>query len=193
MTRADRLTLVRQLAEEGLSRREIGKRLKVSKDTVRRDLEQIKAGAAPGDEPLGEPDDPDAPQVSVAAAEDSAPRDEPPGEPVAQEADGRAPQDAPPASPGAPLPRRVADPLAGMDVSQWRALRRDFAVLAQTGQKPEALVHQAVITMAHAYKQALARRDITPGVPFLVRDMTLVPVPARAVRTAPVLPPGDGA
>lgn len=182
MTRADRLTLVRQLREEGLSQRATAKRLKISKDTVRRDWELLDAEAAPDDAPPGAPDDADAPQVSEAAAAERAPVDEPPGEPVAQEAQVAA-----------PLPRRVADPLADMDVSQWRALRRDFAVLAQTGQKPEVLVHQAVVTMAHAYKQALARGDIQPGTPFLVRSVDLVPVPARAARPKPVLPPGEGA
>lgn len=168
MTRADRLTLVRQHAEEGLSQRQIARRLGVSKDTVRRDLERIAAETEPDDAPPAEPHEPDAPQVSTGDPEDSAPDSETPDEPVAQ------------------LPRRVADPLADMDVSHWRALRRDLAVLAQTGQKPEALVHQAVVAMAHEYRQELARGDIQPGVPFLVSSVRLTPLRHRARPAAPV-------
>lgn len=168
MTRADRLTLVRQHRAEGLSQRKIAERLGISKDTVRRDFEKLDAEDAPDDAPPAEPGDPDAPQVSAGASEGSASDGAPPGEPVAQ------------------LPRRVADPLADMDVSQWRALRRDLAVLAQTGQTPEALVHQAVVAMAHEYRQELARGDIQPGVPFLVSSVRLTPLRHRARPAAPV-------
>lgn len=156
MTRADRRTLVRQLHEEGLSQRAIAKRLKVSKDTVRRDLEAIDREDTTQDAPPGEPQAPDAPQASSGSVEQSAPQ----GGPVAQ----------------------VPDPLAGIDVSQWRGLRRELAVLAQTGSRAEALVHQAVIATAYAYKQALARGDIAPGVPFLVSSVRLTPLPHRAVQ-----------
>ncbi|WP_329338546.1 helix-turn-helix domain-containing protein [Streptomyces sp. NBC_00663] len=168
MTRADRLTLVRQHRAEGLSQRQIAQRLGISKDTVRRDFRRIDAEGAPDDAPPTELPTAVAPQASVGDAEVGAPEGAPPGEPVAQ------------------LPRRVADPLAGMDVSQWRALRRDLAILAQTGSTAESLVHQAVVAMAHAYRQALARGDIEPRVPFLVSEVRLTPLRHRATAAAPV-------
>jgi len=167
VTRADRLTLVRQHRAEGQSQRAIAKRLGISKDTVRRDIERLDAEGEPDGAPPAEPSTADAPQASVADAGVSAPEGAPPGEPVAR------------------LPRRVADPLAGMDVSQWRALRRDLAILAQTGSTAESLVHQAVVAMAHAYRQDLARGAIEPGVPFLVSQVRLTPLPHRATAAAP--------
>ncbi|NJP75713.1 hypothetical protein, partial [Streptomyces sp. C1-2] len=59
--------------------------------------------------------------------------------------------------PLAGLPRRVAQPLAGVDLSQWRAARRDLAILAQTGRSAEALAQQAITAVAHHYARALAR------------------------------------
>ncbi|MFJ2002154.1 helix-turn-helix domain-containing protein [Streptomyces chartreusis] len=159
MTRADRLTLVRQLAAQGLSQRQIAGRLGVSKDTVRRDLERIAAEGEPGDEPPVDTADPTAPQVSGDASPEPASVGAPPGEPVAQ----------PP------------DPHAGIDVSQCAGLRHDLALLAQTGTSAEALVYQAVIAMAHAYRRALADGDIAPGVPFVAHSMRLAPLPHRAV------------
>lgn len=159
MTRADRLTLVRQLAQEGLSQRAIAKRLKVSKDTVRRDLDRITAAAETDGAPASETAGPAEPQVTEDAPEGPAPDGAPQGAPVAQ----------------------VPDPHAGIDVSQCRGLRHDLALLAQTGKTTEALVYQAVIAMAHAYRRALAHGDITPGVPFCVREMALTPLPHRAV------------
>ncbi|WP_225080481.1 hypothetical protein [Streptomyces sp. CoT10] len=82
------------------------------------------------------------------------------------------------------LPRRVAEPLAGIDASQWPALRRDLAVLAQCGRSAEALVHQAVVALAYGYRQALARGDLEPGQPFIAVDMTLRPLPVPASRGA---------
>ncbi|OSZ56276.1 hypothetical protein OQI_33820 [Streptomyces pharetrae CZA14] len=84
------------------------------------------------------------------------------------------------------LPRRVAQPLAGIDVSQWPALRRDLAVLAQCGRPPEALVHQAVTALAHGYRRALDSGHLEPGQPFLISDMTLRPAAQLADR--PVTP-----
>lgn len=159
MTRADRLTLVRQLDAEGLSRREIGKRLKVSKDTVRRDLEKIAARDEPGDTPPTDPADPDAPQVSEHIPHEPAPEDAPLDEPLAQ----------------------VPDPHAGIDVSQCLGLRHDLALLAQTGKSHQALVYQAVITLARAYWRALESGEIAPGVPFTVTSLQLTPLPHRAV------------
>lgn len=175
MTRADRLTLVRQLREEGLSQRAIAKRLKVSKDTVRRDVERLDAEPAPDDAPPAEPGSVDAPQVGAAAAEESAPDDAPQGAPVAQ------------------LPRRLAQPLAGIDVSKWRAVRRDLAVLAQTGRTPEELVHQAVTALAHHYAKALAGGQLPAGQPFFVRAMQLTPLPVPAARSTPAEPVAERA
>ena len=174
MTRADRLTLVRQLAQEGLSQRAIAKRLKVSKDTVRRDLDRIAAAAEPDGAPASETAGPAEPQVTEDASEGPAP-------------DG-APQSAP-----------MPDPHAGIDVSQCRGVRPPQARPGQTGQTTQAQVihagvavglgtdgsvcadNQAVIAMAHAYRRALAHGDITPGVPFCVREMALTPLLHRAV------------
>ncbi|HET8969422.1 MAG TPA: hypothetical protein VFN19_00065 [Candidatus Nanopelagicales bacterium] len=83
------------------------------------------------------------------------------------------------------LPRRTAEPLAGIDVSQWPALRRDLAVLGQTGRPAEALVHQAVVALAHHYRQALAAGELQPGRPFVVTGMTLRPAALLADRPAP--------
>jgi hypothetical protein len=174
VTRTDRRTLARQLRAEGLSQRAIARRLQVSKDTVRRDLEQDQPAAAPDDAPPGEPDTATAPQVRPVEVEEAAP--------------GSAPQDAPVAT----LPRRVADPLAGMDMSQWRALRRDLAVLAQSGSSPESLVHMAVVTLAHQYRQDLAAGRLKPGQRFLVRSMDLYLAPAEAARTAAAAPSTAG-
>ncbi|WP_309095244.1 helix-turn-helix domain-containing protein [Streptomyces sp.] len=161
--RRARVAQLRQ-AEPHLSHREMAERLGVSKDTVRRDLEALDAEAAQSAPPTKEPLAQVAPQVNE------------PGAP------GRAPD-----APAAGLPRRVADPLAGMDVSQWRALRRDLAVLAQTGRSPEALVHQAVLSVAHSYRQALARGDLQPGQPFLISSMQLRPAAQLADRPVPEL------
>lgn len=83
------------------------------------------------------------------------------------------------------LPRRVAQPLAGVDVSQMPALRRDLAVLAATGRPAEALVHQAVTALAHHYSRALADGHLQPGQPFIVSDMTMRPAAQLADRPVP--------
>ncbi|WP_405994992.1 DeoR family transcriptional regulator [Streptomyces sp. NBC_00986] len=160
MTRGDRRTLVHKLRdEEGLSQRQIARRLNISKDTVRRDLE-IAPEAAPDDAPPAEPDTPLAPQAGEGDAAERAP--------------GHEPDDAPDAR--AALPRRfLADPLAGIDVSQARALRRDLAVLAQSGMSAEAVVHLAVVCLAHQYGKELAAGRIRPGQRFVVRSMDLRP------------------
>lgn len=191
MTRADRLTLVRQLAEEGLSQRAIAKRLKVSKDTVRRDLERIPAEAEPGDAPPGEPETADAPQVSAVEAEQDAPEDAPlhaPDAPVSELWDAPLHEpdetDAPRDEPAAHLPRRVAHQRLEMDLAGRPALRRDLALLAQSGRTVEELVHQAVVTLAFGYRQALARGELAPGETFLVTGLTVRPAP-RAARREP--------
>lgn len=154
--------------EPGLSHRQLAKRLGVSKDTVRRDLEAL------AQEPEHH-DAPGAPQVSEGGADDDAP--------TGALGDSHAPTPDAPGEPPPGLPRRVADPLAGMDVSQWRAVRRDLAVLTLSGCSAEAAVHQAVVAVAHFYRQALARGELEQGQPFLVTDMTLRTAPS-AVRSA---------
>lgn len=173
MTRADRLTLVRQLRDEGLSRRAIALRLKVSKDTVRRDLERLAAEGAPDDAPPAEPGDPAAPQVSEALREESAPDGAPPAEPGESAAPPTERDGAPQGAPVAQLLRRVAHPQLEMDLRQWPAMRRDLAVLRQSGRSVEELVSQAVVVLAFGYRQALDRGEIQPGQPFTVTDMTV--------------------
>lgn len=170
MTRADRRTLVRQLSEEGLSQRAIAERLKVGKDTVRRDLERIAREAATETAPSDEPCTPDAPQTSEGGT------------------GGDAPQDAPVAQ----LPHRVAQPLGGVDLSQWPAVRRDLADLVRCGRSAEAVAHMAITAVAHAYRQALARGDLEHGQRFIVTDMTLRPLPTPAARTTPGPVPAEG-
>lgn len=162
MTRADRLTLVRQLSDQGLSQRAIAKRLNIGKDTVRRDLERIAAEAEPDDAPPADPDETDAPQVSDGAAEVDASRG------------------APLSAPVAPLPRRMTGPLAlpdGFDLRRWPAVRRDLATLAQSGLPVEKLVHDAITSVAHHYRRALAAGDIEAGQSFTVTHVTLRPLP----------------
>lgn len=186
LRRADVAELRR--AEPDLSLRQMAQRLGMSRDTVRRDLADLDAAAA---------------QSATAAAD--------PATPVADSASGDADgtdqvaQSAPQVSGGgalgvaqdAPrtgLPRRVAQPLDGIDVRRSAALRRDLAVLAQTGFSPEAIVHQAVLELAHHYRKALNSGALPPNRPFNVRAMTFVALPAPAARSAPAAPPpGEGA
>lgn len=180
MTRADRLKLVRQLRTEGMSQRAIAKRLKVSKDTVRRDFERLDAEPAPDDEPPTEPDDEpsttaddvEAPQVSAGdrpdSDEDDAPRDEPPGEPVAQ------------------LPRRMSADRLDIDLRHRAGLRRDLALLAQTGCTAEELVVTAVRVLASGYKQGLAAGDVLPGRPFAVTRLSVAAMTLPGPRVPPV-------
>jgi hypothetical protein len=83
------------------------------------------------------------------------------------------------------LPRRVAEPLAGVDLGQWPAARRDLAVLVQTGRSAEAMAHQAITALAHHYRRALARGELQPGQPFLISDVTLRPTTQLGDRPAP--------
>lgn len=155
---------VRQLAEREpeLSHRQIAGRLGISKDTVRRDLDAIAEEADTDGAAPDAPDETTAPQVSAG---------------VADGADTDAPDEPRPA-----LPRRTA-PLAGApDLSQWPALRRDLAVLAQSGMSPEALVHQAVVAVAHEYRRTLDRGELRPGDRFLVSGVTLRPAAPLADR-----------
>jgi len=181
VTRADRLTLVRQLREEGLSQRAIAKRLKVSKDTVRRDFERLDAEGEPhtetGDEPPPPPQTEPAPQVSegdaAATGMDGAPDAEPTGAPVAQ------------------LPRRTSAGRLDMDLRQWPGLRRDLAQLAQTGCTEEELVATAVRVLAAGYRQGLAAGDVQPGRPFAVTRLSVAALSLPGRRVPPVARPAS--
>ncbi|MFH9011205.1 hypothetical protein ACH4C6_07495 [Streptomyces sp. NPDC017943] len=188
MTRADRLELVRQLRVEGLSQRAIAKRLKVSKDTVRRDFDLLDAedapGGEPGDEPPTSPDDPGAPQVTAGdrpeSEADGAPGDEPPGEPVAQ------------------LPRREPGGRLVVDLAGRSGLRRDLADLgAHIDRSPQDLVEMAVHALAVGYRQGVKAGDVLPGRPFQITRVSVASLglPGRripAMRTAPAAPDGGG-
>ena len=165
--RRARVAELRQ-AEPDLSHREMAQKLGLSKDTVRRDLEAIEEEAARSAPPAEQPEPTGSDGVAQTAPQVSG---------------GGAPGGAQTA-PVAQLPRRVAQPLAGADLSQWPAVRRDLAVLAQTGRTAEALAHQAITALAHHYARALARGDLKPGTPFVVSGMTLRPLPAPAVSSA---------
>lgn len=160
--RRARVAALRQ-AEPELSLRSMADRLGISRDTVRRDLEALQAA------PVAQ---------SATAARGGAAPDRPVAHAAPQVTAGGAPALAHSAT-AAPGPAGVAGPLAGIDVSQWRSLRQDLAVLAQTGRSPEALVHQAVATLAHAYRRALAAGQVEPGRSFFVAEMTLRQPPAR--------------
>ena len=153
-------------AEPGLSHRQLAERLGIGKDTVRRDLDALAREAD------AEPDAPSvlvAPQVIAVGAEPVAP-----DAPVAQ-----------PAQTARAVPGRMA-PLDGApDLSQWPALRRDLAVLAQSGSSREALVHQAVVAVAYAYRQALDRGELQLGDRFIVRGVELRPAAQLADRPVP--------
>ncbi|MGC4912702.1 hypothetical protein [Streptomyces albogriseolus] len=86
------------------------------------------------------------------------------------------------------LPRRMteplADPLAVLDDSQQRAVRRDLAVLAQTGCPPDVLLTQAVTAMAYGYRLALQRGQVEVGQPVAVTAMRLRPHAQLADRSA---------
>lgn len=186
MTRADRLTLVRQLAEEGLSARAIARRLKVSKDTVRRDLERIAAEAEPDDEPPAEPDDAGEPQVSEAVAVEDAPQEAPPAEPEPEP----VVEPVAPDEPVARLPRRLAHPDELLvDLRGRPTLRRELAVLCQTGAPAEDLIDQATVVVASAYKQALASGLLQRGERFEITAIQLRP----ALRPARRAEPAEGA
>lgn len=120
------------------------------------------------------------------------------------EIDRRAAESAPPADrhgaavaevaaeSAPPLPVRAPDLLAGIDVSGSRALRRDLAILAQSGLSAKALVHRAVVALAHQYRQDLAAGRLKVGQRFLVQSVDLRPAPIAAARTAAAEPPVAG-
>lgn len=177
MTPADARSLRRRrvaelrAAEPGLSLRQMAKRLGISRDTVRRDLDDIDRASSQG-APSSDAVSQTAPQASGSVAAESATRDE---------ASASGPlQGATPAG----LPRRVAQPLAGVDLAQWPAMRRDLADLVRSGRTAEGVAHMAITAVAHAYRQALANGELKVGQLFHVSAVTLIPVSAPAPRTA---------
>lgn len=157
MTRTDRRTLVRQLADEGLSQRQIAVRLGISKDTVRRDLRQD----------VRQPE-----QDSAAGQAPDEPQDPPQG----------APGDAPAPGPGAP-PETVAHPVAQggarlvLELDQMPRLAADLAVLARSGWSAVDVLGRAVGAVADAYRLALREGLIDEGVPFFLPPIELRPAP----------------
>ncbi|WP_330348138.1 hypothetical protein [Streptomyces sp. NBC_00582] len=185
MTRADRRTLVRQLHEQGLSRRAIGERLGVGKDTVRRDLDAIKRQDECESAPPAAPAAPETPQASDGATGESAPQDAPPAEDARADEQGAA-------APGAPvarLPRRIpVDSRLTLDVdlSKRHALRRALADLAVTGLSLEELVGQGLVVLALAHRQGVAAQRISPQGRFTVLGARAVPSqPGYAVPRRP--------
>ena len=118
-----------------------------------------------------------APPAEVAAAEVAEAA--PPAEDVADVVAHRA-----------PLPRRLADTALTIDLRQWPALRRDLAVLAETGVSAEALINQAVVVLAHGYRQGVRIGAIRRDRPFVVRD--LIVGPPRSHRPRRPLAPAEG-
>ncbi|MCH5677856.1 helix-turn-helix domain-containing protein [Streptomyces gilvus] len=172
MTRADRLTLVRQLADDGLSQRAIAKRLKVSKDTVRRDLERLATATAPDGAPPAETDSTAAPQVSDDDSEMAAPDDAPQG----------APDGAPLAADPAPVAQVARD--GGrlvVDLDDFPGLAEDLALLQRAGATAAEVVNFAVDRLATAYRAARDRGLLHDGQAFDVTGMHLKP---KAVRPA---------
>ncbi|MFF0138021.1 helix-turn-helix domain-containing protein [Streptomyces sp. NPDC005227] len=175
--RSVRRARVRQLAqtEPDLSQREMAERLGISKDTVRRDLEAI---AQESSESLAHT----APQVTEGGAA------------MVQAACARCATGmtggADPAAqiaPAAALPRRIVEQVGSQAMSRCGGCGRDLALLAQTGKTVNQIVHQAIAALAIGYRAALARGEIEPGAPFVVRGMTLetAPRPRRVDGPAP--------
>ncbi|WP_432135843.1 hypothetical protein [Streptomyces sp. bgisy154] len=153
-------------AEHGWGARRVGEALGISRYAASRLLTQ----------PLPQPVAEVADRVAEPVAEVA--------EPVADRPTARDGQLA-----DRPLPRRVAQPLAGVDLGQWPAVRRDLAVLAQTGRSAEALAHQAITAVAHHYARALAQGLLQPGQEFHISSVVLRPRPA-ARPAAPAVPGG---
>lgn len=181
--RRKRVAELRQ-AEPGLSLRQMAGRLGLSRDTVRRDLDdlaqQTAESATPADGATAAAESAPggagmvsqtAPQVNAGGVADSATAAEASSSPVAH---------------GAPLPQRLTGPLElpdGYNLHQWRAVRRDLAVLAPSGMSAEAIVHLAVSALAADYTKALAAGDIEPGQPIFIDRMVLRPRAVVGPRT----------
>lgn len=186
-------------AEPDLSHRALGERLGVSKDTVRRDLEamahdgarhaappapQVTEGGAAGGAPALQIVDGGAAEPAPGGATGGAPAPgdaAPHGAPVAQAVEGGAPEAAPDDA-AAPLPRRTTGGRLVLDLVDRPGLRRDLALLAQTGCTAEELVTTAVRVLATGYRQALAAGDVRAGQPFAVTGMSLGPLPLPTPR-----------
>lgn len=165
-------------AEPELSLRQMADRLGISRDTVRRDLEEIDREAAgsappatPADAPVRPVDD-SAPQASEGASPASATpaaEDAPPAEPGSATAPGRSAEPAP-----ADLPRRTVAEELVLDLGQWPGLRRDLAVLAVTGMSAQEAIATAVRVLAVGYRQGIASGAIGQG-PFNVLGVSVGP------------------
>ncbi|MEV6125144.1 hypothetical protein AB0M23_32330 [Streptomyces sp. NPDC052077] len=201
----DLRTTVLEMAGQGISRREIARRTGWSRyrvgqllDSTDQPTTRPPAADHPADQVADHPADQVADRPTVVDHLTGRPADWPTGQlPVADRltglplvADGVADRPAGhtaagPRPGGVPvLPRRATEPLAGMDVRGWRALRRDLAALGQSGRPAEELVHQAVVAFAHAYRQALAAGAVAAGQPVLITGMTLAPGASPAARPA---------
>lgn len=219
MTPADARALRRRrvaelrAAEPDLSLRQMAERLGLSRDTVTRDLAEIDQRAAedaPPAQAVAKPvahsapvadDSPADGEDGKAAVADSAPQASagvvevaPPAEPVAEVVAVGDRERRPLAVTRTRLPRRLADTELTIDLAQWPALRRDLAVLAETGVSPEALINQAVVVLAHGYQQGVRIGAIRPDRPFVVRDLIVGPPRShRPRRPVPAAKDGPGA
>ncbi|MFJ8140624.1 HTH domain-containing protein [Streptomyces sp. NPDC096013] len=195
-------------AEPDLSLRQMAERLGLSRDTVTRDLDEIGRRAAedappaeavaepvPHSAPVadgspaegedgGEAVDDSAPQASTGVAE-VAPPAEPPVAPVAEVVAEGGRERRPLA-----VPRRLVDTQLTIDLAGWPELRRDLAVLAATGKSPEALISQAVVVLAHGYRQGVRTGAIRPDRPFVAGNLDVRPPRVRRPRRP--VPPAEG-
>ena len=142
---------VRELSqrEPGLSRRQIGERLGISKDTVRRDLDALarEAGAE-----IATPSAPDAPQVSEGGAPSVAP-----DAPAVEEA---AAPDAPPADPAQDEP---VEPVLRIRLTRRPRLLASLTALLDVGLTAPAVIDTVLAAFVGAYGQALDRGELSPG------------------------------
>ncbi|MFE3855274.1 hypothetical protein ACFXPN_29600 [Streptomyces griseorubiginosus] len=181
-----RARLARLLKEEpALTRKELAQRLGLKKDTLRRDLEAIAHDAPAQEAPAQESAAHNAPalpahQVNAGEAPDA--QDVRAG---AEPAAHVPAHDAHPAREVLHLPRRSAHQRLEMDLAGRPAMRRDLALLAQSGRTVEELVHQAVVSLAFGYRRALARGEVLPGETFLVTELAVRAAPGAARRPAP--------
>ncbi|WP_416976816.1 helix-turn-helix domain-containing protein [Streptomyces sp. T028] len=155
LTIAARRAMVKELMrqEPGISARNIAARLGVGKDTIRRDVAEIRLAqsqAAP-QPAVGEPESaPDAPDAAPEAAP-PAPPEEPPSAP-----------DAPPAE-------------DRLTVAYDDQLLAGLATLAEAGHTPEDAIRLAVTLLARAYEGAWRFGLYPHGVRPRVRLVDLYP------------------
>ncbi|MFF8980209.1 DeoR family transcriptional regulator [Streptomyces cellulosae] len=177
-------------AEPGLSHRALAQRLGVSKDTVRRDLEAMAqqalrrgATAAPQAVEGGASDAAPGGAPAPRAVERGAAEPAPGGAPAPQPVEGGAVDAAPGGAP-VPLPRRSTAGQLVLDLADRPGLRRDLALLAQTGCTAEDLVTTAVRVLAAGYGRGLAAGHVRPGRPFAVTGVSVGPLSSAPRVTA---------